>query len=305
MTSPICEYYNSSQNFLKKLYEKNKSSKDYFDYTKSGNYINKEKLYINNNYMFVDKYENSNMKQIYDDNEGSILDKDSYIKYNIQRTASMDDTSYENYRKFRNEFNGSFDLYSLNNIYCDNNNSLSRFDIKLNNIYDYKNINNNKNQNMPLNSQNNINESDIKDNKINYMKFYYFYNYNYFNLNFPSDKISIFCNYRNSIKQPRNIFCCNTYNKNIDTNKNKTDNQSQYDYYINNQYKRSKPFVEREGDWVCKKCRNLNFTFRIECNRCKTPKDSKIIKNEIDYCTNKSNQNCDKNMIKVNNHNIY
>ena len=33
-----------------------------------------------------------------------------------------------------------------------------------------------------------------------------------------------------------------------------------------------RPFEERTGDWICKNCRNLNFSFRFECNRCKLPK---------------------------------
>ena len=38
-------------------------------------------------------------------------------------------------------------------------------------------------------------------------------------------------------------------------------------------YKRKpKPFAEREGDWICNSCKNLNFAFRVECNRCKLPK---------------------------------
>ena len=43
---------------------------------------------------------------------------------------------------------------------------------------------------------------------------------------------------------------------------------------IYNKYpkKKQKPFMERTGDWICKKCKNLNFAFRQECNRCKFPK---------------------------------
>lgn len=36
--------------------------------------------------------------------------------------------------------------------------------------------------------------------------------------------------------------------------------------------KKKKPFSERVGDWVCIKCKNLNFSFRILCNRCQLPK---------------------------------
>ena len=36
--------------------------------------------------------------------------------------------------------------------------------------------------------------------------------------------------------------------------------------------KKKKVFEERAGDWVCMKCKNLNFSFRMICNRCKIPK---------------------------------
>ena len=35
---------------------------------------------------------------------------------------------------------------------------------------------------------------------------------------------------------------------------------------------KKKVFQEREGDWVCKFCQNLNFSFRMKCNRCKALK---------------------------------
>ena len=31
-------------------------------------------------------------------------------------------------------------------------------------------------------------------------------------------------------------------------------------------------FVKKDSDWVCTKCRNVNYTFRQACNRCKAPK---------------------------------
>ena len=37
-----------------------------------------------------------------------------------------------------------------------------------------------------------------------------------------------------------------------------------------NKYK--KQFIERPGDWICGKCKNLNFSFREKCNRCNLSK---------------------------------
>ncbi len=40
----------------------------------------------------------------------------------------------------------------------------------------------------------------------------------------------------------------------------------------NSAAKKKKPFVERVGDWNCFKCKNLNFSFRVNCNRCQMSK---------------------------------
>ena len=40
-------------------------------------------------------------------------------------------------------------------------------------------------------------------------------------------------------------------------------------------------FVERQGDWICMRCQNLNFSFRVVCNRCKISKgESEMIYQE-------------------------
>ena len=64
------------------------------------------------------------------------------------------------------------------------------------------------------------------------------------------------------------------------------------------QKKKSRPFTERTGDWICKNCKNLNFSFRNECNRCKIPKKDcvEIIKikeeNIVENKNNNYNQKC-------------
>jgi len=46
-------------------------------------------------------------------------------------------------------------------------------------------------------------------------------------------------------------------------------NNNNNDEYIT---KKLGTFVERQGDWICMRCKNLNFSFRVVCNRCKIPK---------------------------------
>ena len=61
--------------------------------------------------------------------------------------------------------------------------------------------------------------------------------------------------------------------KNIINNKN---SNNEYDKNKKNKKEKKirffKGFKERNGDWTCFYCKNLNFTFRKECNRCHRPK---------------------------------
>ena len=58
-------------------------------------------------------------------------------------------------------------------------------------------------------------------------------------------------------------------------------------FYGKYQKKKSRPFTERAGDWICKHCKNLNFAFRNECNKNK----------ENNPIENKTN-NYNKRMVK-------
>ena len=64
----------------------------------------------------------------------------------------------------------------------------------------------------------------------------------------------------------------------------------------NNKYqKKKRHFTERNGDWICNNCKNLNFAFRQECNRCKFTKkevnESDAKKEENDDDNNKMDDN--------------
>ena len=50
-------------------------------------------------------------------------------------------------------------------------------------------------------------------------------------------------------------------------------NENQQKIKETNNNKKKKNFSERAGDWVCFKCKNLNFSFRNNCNRCQLTKN--------------------------------
>ena len=66
--------------------------------------------------------------------------------------------------------------------------------------------------------------------------------------------------------------------------------------YINNLKikKKGKPFTERTGDWFCSSCKNLNFAFRMVCNRCHLSKAESQKINEKQEMRNK--KDCKDNM---------
>ena len=68
--------------------------------------------------------------------------------------------------------------------------------------------------------------------------------------------------------------------------------------------KKGKPFVGRNGDWICANCRNLNFAFRTMCNRCHLSKNEseKIISTQFEnqnYVMSNLMHNTFQNPIKI------
>lgn len=77
-------------------------------------------------------------------------------------------------------------------------------------------------------------------------------------------------------------------------------------FYYGGKYKKRincKPFTEREGDWVCSGCGNLNFAFRKECNRCglqKSQEKNNEKENEIIYKETDKNKDKKESQIQTN-----
>ena len=167
-------------------------------------------------------------------------------------------------------------------------------EMKSNETRDIKRTINNNNTQIP--NKNNIN--NIKNYNNNYIN----NNFLFTNNNYPQQIFNINCinlndfnndprihnNHFNKRKMSYNIepalienyfnTLCFSYNEepnNISGNIHKLNKKN----YIKKK-KKKKPFDRRKGDWYCPKCNNLNFAFRINCNRCKMPKPNNINEDE-------------------------
>jgi hypothetical protein len=62
--------------------------------------------------------------------------------------------------------------------------------------------------------------------------------------------------------------------------------------------KKKKVLIERSGDWLCPKCKNLNFTFRLKCNRCQLSKqDALKLSGELNQKKGQINIGNDPNLL--------
>ena len=94
-------------------------------------------------------------------------------------------------------------------------------------------------------------------------------------INFQAEKNQFVNSSSNYLKNENNYFN-NRFNltnqkKNLiqfSSSNEKINNTSSVQNKKINKNKSKKNFIEREGDWTCFYCGNLNFSFRKNCNRC-------------------------------------
>lgn len=79
------------------------------------------------------------------------------------------------------------------------------------------------------------------------------------------------CSCNNFNFQSRTV--CNRCGKEKDP---KSKKQLKYEAELAKRDNSKKVLIERKGDWACPKCKNLNFSFRLACNRCKLPKPANL-----------------------------
>ncbi len=253
MSSPLCCYYEGSDKYL------SKTQKKIIDIKNSQNYIKKE------------NYFNKSSKIIKHLNKNDILNKEfnnNNLNYNL---------NYKNNNFFLNN-----DKDNINNIEQKNRRLLSFNSNQINFDLNYNNI-----------PQQNTNNFFFFNN--NYQQ--QFYNLNYLNLNsFRNNTVNnnrklshniedgIIDNYFNNLLQINYNPMLFSYNDGQEDNLQFKINKNSSNKSIPNlkNQKDKKPFDKRKGDWLCPDCHNLNFAFRVICNRCQQPKpkDSTVNKEE-------------------------
>ena len=110
----------------------------------------------------------------------------------------------------------------------------------------------------------------------------------------------------NLFKNEDNTQISNTIKENNIKNNNNPDLliKNELDITLNKKKKEIKVLKEREGDWICYFCKNLNFSFRDFCNRCqKTKEESAIMIKKFYYLyahLTQINNMCNKKINKKN-----
>lgn len=238
LTSPLCSYY---KDYLNEILDK-----DIVDYSKSNNFIRKDSLHISQQLQPTVQY-NYN-----------------YIN-NIKYPFIMIQPTFVNTNYMKDNFNKKTQLN--NNDENKNNTNIINNDNKYNKKFPSSKENNNEHEHEKENKSNDNNNNNNNTPEINS------------------------CEHKEEIKQKRqqdnnnnnhkvnnNQNDINNPSKNETThNKFSSKNSHQYNFSHNNNehFKRklNRPFTEREGDWICFKCKNLNFAFRTICNRCHEAKN--------------------------------
>lgn len=241
MSSPICEYYHSSQKFLSQLFEQKTKEKGY-DLYKSGNYIDKDSL-LNGYNLGEGYYNNINKFNSSGRNSYPALRENNMVNncyFGNNQMFYQGEESNDSKVSYYDDFNQNTNFYTYNNRSSNTSNSYMEME------FDFLQYQPQQNK-IKANSNSNISSSVSQ-------------------INNASSTASSSTNINNSIGLGSGIQAKMKQKKVIPGLNNVKDK------------KKTKTFVEREGDWICSSCKNLNFAFRKLCNRCQAPKsDNDVI----------------------------
>ena len=181
----------------------------------------------------------------------------------------------------------NLNLNSLDNFI--ENNDLSRDKLQTEENKNIKNLNKDNTNNEIKEDKEDKDKNSIKD-KINYLNIPLLapmYIPKKIRAKFEEKKENNRQDINKNLKE-RNISCKNKFDK--------ENNELLVNFKLNKNYEKAKmPFEIRIGDWICFFCNNLNFSFRMKCNRCGVLKKSntflygKKFNNSLNYNYNNYN----------------
>ena len=281
--SYIWEYYEESEKKLKKMF----SNKQ--DYKNSINYVEKDIIASNEFNFNNDKFIKINIlnKMMHEHfstyNNSHYFDINKFVNLNLNNT----DNSKYNYvinnclnSKYYPNSNLNINLF-CNNIYFNGsesnniNNINNKFNESQKNKFGKKDDSNSnsfsKLNNFILQNAFSFEENSNNIKKKNYQKIL--------------EKLNLIFNSNNNLQKYNPIiFNFTQHNNNYNFNniyndyssnefKKTESNKNNKNVYINENNVKKNKFCLRPNDWLCSKCYNLNFGFRIYCNRCSASKE--------------------------------
>ena len=305
--SPIFNYYEGSEKNLLTM------NKNIIDYKNSINFVEKNIISSTNFNFNNDKFIKKNNLNIIGNKQNYNINNNN----NYNDFVNFCFNKSNNYYKYYNCSIGNF----INNIYYPNclninlfyNNIYLNIENDKNNNDTIKNKEKGKTLTENKNSKDDENEANFKENKDSNQHYnlnnYIFQNtfsfeeknkkssekndnpkilenLNYNNYNNSQNYNSIIFNftdynniYKYYYKNINNNINCNT--NNINNEQYNKDENNKYNKFGKNETGKKNTFCRRPNDWVCSKCSNLNFAFRVYCNRCSSPKEILINNNNF------------------------
>ena len=261
MSSPVCDYLKGYDKYLARMNQPvdiNNSN----NFVKKDDFFNQHINYINNNIINKNKNENININ-INKNIEKNFAKKFSYNYnnnvYNNNLLMINSNNANINYNNNKNYINNN----SNNLLFMNNNYPQQIFNINYINLNDFHN-------NPRINNNNMLNKRKMTYNIEGEFIGNYFSNILNPNNTIPNVQ-------PNQPKLNPMFFSYNEEHNNVSGNNHTKSNTKKNE---KNKKKNKKPFDKRKGDWKCPNCNNLNFAFRIVCNRCQIPKPDNISEDE-------------------------
>ena len=281
-SSPICFYYNGSDKYLAK------SNKSIINLDYSQNFIRKDSFFnISNSDSDKTKTDNNSLpnKNLTNDNlNNNLIKKIPMPNLNSNLGNNIFDANKNNKKKSFNIEPVPFS--NVNNINKLPNKNLNNNNISYNNInYNQQALNNN------YRNFNNCQDNCVIDNIINKRKLANNSQGKILTNSFNSKldlgninsiiKEQIYNPFETNLNSQQKFAIYNGEQENLAKLQIiKKQLLKQIEIVNNKKMKAAKKhFDKRKDDWICPKCKNLNFAFRLICNRCKIPKPNFLIYN--------------------------